>query len=222
MPTEAVQPTLRCVCGRALPTSPAPHPAAEFLREGDVWRLGFASRTAHVKHSKGLGYIRTLLEQPHAEVHVFELSAEYAPQADAIPPSGDELFATKADEGDEILDASARAAYRARLTELKSQIESAGGDPARTASAREEATFIERELRRARGLGGRTRRFGGQAERARKAVSNRIRAALRQIEKQHPELATHHGDAIQTGTACVYRPESAPEWDLAWQPVRAA
>jgi hypothetical protein len=46
------------------------------------------------------------------------------------------------------------------------------------------------------------------AERARKAVTARIRDAIYRITHAHPELGAHPDRAIRTGTTCRY--ESSP------------
>jgi hypothetical protein len=50
------------------------------------------------------------------------------------------------------------------------------------------------------------------AERARKAVSARIRDAITKIGGYHPELAAHLEAAVSTGATCMYRPELPIEW----------
>lgn len=60
----------------------------------------------------------------------------------------------------------------------------------------------------------RVRRTGSQAERARTAVTARIRASVRRIGAVHPELGRHLDTALRTGTLCVYQPEQPPEWSL--------
>ena len=78
---------------------------------------------------------------------------------------------------DEVLDATARRQLRARLADLDDEIAEAESwsDPERAARARDERGAILAELAAATGLGGRARRLGDQSERARKAVSGRIR-----------------------------------------------
>jgi len=49
-------------------------------------------------------------------------------------------------------------------------------------------------------------------ERARKAVTNRIRESIARIAKQHPALGRHLANGIQTGLHCVYRPEAKIVW----------
>ena len=67
-------------------------------------------------------------------------------------------------------------------------------------------------LTAALGLGGRARRSGGSAERARSAVTQRIRSTIRGVDDVHPEFARHLAAAITTGTYCVYRPENSVDW----------
>ncbi|WP_048876746.1 hypothetical protein, partial [Saccharomonospora saliphila] len=71
-----------------------------------------------------------------------------------------------------------------------------------------------RELRAAAGLGGRTRRLGDEAERARKAVTARIRDTLRKLDARHPALAAHLRERISTGAHCRYDPADGISWRL--------
>ncbi|MGZ4765818.1 MAG: hypothetical protein ACXVH5_07470, partial [Ilumatobacteraceae bacterium] len=52
------------------------------------------------------------------------------------------------------------------------------------------------------------------AERARKAVSARIRAAMASIAEVLPELADHLDRTIVTGTQCRYAGGAAVSWDV--------
>ena len=70
------------------------------------------------------------------------------------------------------------------------------------------------ELSAAYGLGGRPRRAGDPAERARTAVTARIRAAIAGIEALHPELGRHLRLSVRTGTLCVYEPDRPVPWTL--------
>ena len=76
-------------------------------------------------------------------------------------------------------------------------------------SARRACSLIH-ELAAATGLGGRSRRLGDPAERARKTVSARVRDALSKIDQVHPQLARHLRDTVHLGTHCGYatRPRS--------------
>lgn len=114
----------------------------------------------------------------------------------------------------ELLDARARAEYRRRIVELEDDLADAEAcaDIARADRARAERDFIAAELRAALGLAGKPRKAGDPAERARKAVTGRIRLTIGRIGSDHPELARHLDNAVRTGTFCSYRPSE----DILW------
>ena len=80
--------------------------------------------------------------------------------------------------------------------------------------AREEREALVAQLSAAYGLGGRPRRAGDPAERARSTVTWRIRDAIGRIEREHEELGRHLRAAVRTGTYCRYAPEVVPDWRL--------
>lgn len=125
---------------------------------------------------------------------------------------------TRADLGDagELLDASAKAAYKARLDELRDEIAEAERfqDPTRAATAREEMEFVVSELARAVGLGGRDRKAASHSERARLNVTRAIRSALRTITRVHPPLGQHLERTVRTGRYCSYIPD--PRVPMIW------
>jgi predicted ATPase len=64
---------------------------------------------------------------------------------------------------------------------------------------------IQAELARAFGTGGRARRSGAAAERARSAVTRRVREAIAKIAEHDSELGEHLEWAVRTGLTCSYR-----------------
>ena len=116
----------------------------------------------------------------------------------------------------EMLDARAKEAYRRRLAEIEEDLEEARamGDAGRATQAGIERDFLVRELSRAFGFGGRDRRTGVAAERARASVTRAIRQAMTRIRQHHPAVANHLDHAIRTGTYCAYRPD--PRVPLKW------
>jgi hypothetical protein len=68
--------------------------------------------------------------------------------------------------------------------------------------------------RAATGLGGRPRRAGGSAERARVAVRKAIAATLAQIERREPGVARLLRDSVRTGMVCRYEPN--PDHPVTW------
>ena len=87
-----------------------------------------------------------------------------------------ELTADDASGAGAGLDAQAKAAYRARVQELRAQLEQARdwADDERAARARQELDFIAHQLAGALGLGGRDRPIASQAERARQNVGRAV------------------------------------------------
>ncbi|MFC7586226.1 hypothetical protein ACFQYP_22625 [Nonomuraea antimicrobica] len=137
------------------------------------------------------------------------------PAVELLNPAGGEVvIAARGMGGDEVLDAEARTRYRRRLELLDEEIDRAVelGDDRRAAGFDAERQALLDELRTAAGLGGRPRRLGDEAERARKAVTNRIRNTLRQLDHRHPELAAHLRASVSTGATCRYRPDSEVRW----------
>jgi hypothetical protein len=117
----------------------------------------------------------------------------------------------------ELLDAKAKAAYKARLDELAAELEEAErfGDPGRAAAAGAERDFLVGELARAVGLGGPDRRAAAHAERARLNVTRAIRAALANLARANPSLGRHLSATIRTGRYCSYTPD--PRAPITWE-----
>ena len=113
-----------------------------------------------------------------------------------------------------MLDEQARRAYRARLREIEAELAEAeeANDPGRAERLEEERERLLDEMRKATGLGGRDRKMGDAAERARSAVTWRIRNAIKKLDAAHPALARHLGNSIKTGVFCSYTPEKETRW----------
>jgi hypothetical protein len=113
-----------------------------------------------------------------------------------------------------VLDDTARRAYRRRLDELDRDLDEAeaDNDHGRVDRIRAERAMLVTELAAAVGLGGRARIAGDPGDRARKAVTMRIRAAIRTIERHDPVLARHLTNTVRTGRLCSYQPETPVRW----------
>ena len=70
---------------------------------------------------------------------------------------------------------------------------------------RTESDAIQAELSRAFSRGGNARRSGLAAERARSAVTRRVREAITRIAEHDARLGEHLAWAVRTGTTCSYR-----------------
>jgi hypothetical protein len=197
-------------------SAPKAHPPAEtngdepaapncWRRDGELWALRYDGWTVRMKHAKGLADIARLLAQPGREIPVADLYN--APEVARFPRA--------ADVG-EVLDATARAAYRQRLSDLEDELAEAESmhDLARVERAHAERDFLAAELAAALGLGGRARVAGNPTERARKAITNRVRLAIDRVAAAHPALGHHLRHSIQTGTFCAYRPEHPVYWQV--------
>jgi tetratricopeptide (TPR) repeat protein len=190
-----------------------------FRREGEYWLVAFGGREVRVQHAKGLQHLAALLARPGTEVHALDLVAAPADPAGA-PAGSSEAGAVARGQGDlgATLDPQAKAAYRARIEDLHADIEeaTAWNDLDRAARAQHELDFVVSELAAATGLGGRDRRPGSDAERARVNVTRAIRSAMARLSEQHAELGRHLEQSVRTGTYCTYRgdPRSPVEWVL--------
>ena len=165
---------------------------------GDSWSIRYGSVEFHLKDMRGVRLLAALVAEPGREFHVLDLSHGGKAPTEAV------------DRGDagQLLDDEARSQYRARVSELQEELQEAESwnDPARVERARQELEFIEQELSQALGLGGRERKAGSAAERARVNVQRRIRDAIRRIEGHHQGLARHLDRSVRTGTYCAYEP----------------
>jgi hypothetical protein len=178
---------------------------AELRRDGDLWCVRHHSASAHLRDLKGLSDLAVLLARPGIDVHVLELAATGPHDHD----------------GGALLDSTARAAFRRRLAELDDDLVAArdGRDLARAERLDTERAAVLAELRRAAGLGGRDRRLGtSTSERARKAVTGRLREAIHRIGAVLPDLGAHLDRSVLTGTTCRYAPTEPVTWTVTAAP----
>ena len=164
-----------------------------------MWALTFAGRTVRVRDLKGLGDLAVLLRRAGEEVHCLELMGATDVGGSGTGPA---------------LDERARREYQARILDLQRDVDEAheANDPARAERAELELDALVTELSKAFGLGGRARSGGSSVERARTAVTFRIRAAIKKVAEQHEVLGTHLTHSVRTGTWCAYRPERQVRW----------
>jgi hypothetical protein len=194
-----------------------------FRREGEYWTVGYGGVTCRLKDMKGLGYIAHLIAHPGHRIHVLDLFAQVGGSAAGTVPSVDlqaKDLEVVSDLGDpsEVVDSRARAEYRQRLSELHAELEEAerNNDIGCVERTRNELDSLTDGLRSALGLGGRSRRFTAEAERARGTVSKSIRVSLERIRRSHPKIGDHLSTCIHTGYFCAYLPDPArqPAWRI--------
>jgi hypothetical protein len=210
-----------------VPAEPATGPEAarnRFRREGEYWTISYEGAVVRLRDVKGLRYLARLLTDPGREFHAVDLEAAEGQPVPAAPRGlrargGEPELAVRPDLGDAgvLLDATAKAAYQARLGELRAELAEAEGfnDPARATKARHELDFLVAELARAVGLGGRDRRAASHAERARLNVTRAIRAAMAHLAEANPALGQHLASTVHTGRYCSYTPD--PRLPITWE-----
>jgi hypothetical protein len=198
---------LRDACGLEVATADAPaatppgalagtpaiaDQAAHLRRVGDMWEAAFRGRTAYLRDAKGLHDLAALLARPGTDLPALELAGALV--ADTTGQDG-------------MVDRAALSAYRRRLAELDRELAVADdtSDLARHRRAVDEREELLAEVRRSTRPGGAIRAIAPTAaERARKAVTARIRDAIRRIRESLPELGAHLDRTIRTGTICRY------------------
>lgn len=173
---------------------PAVH-GATLRRAGEVWTIECDGRVLHVRDSRGLRHLATLLARPGTEIHALEL-----------------VGGATTDDGAGLgpqLDAQAKREYRRRMAELTAALDDAETrhDPRRAAAARDELEFLRRELAGALGLGGRDREAATDQERARMSVTRAIRTAIRHVAALDEALGRELEATVRTGTFCVHAPD---------------
>lgn len=169
-----------------------------FVRNGDSWLVTYEGVEIRLADRKGLADLALLLAQPGQEIAALDLMGASVVAGDAGPAS----------------DEKARRQYAERVRSLQQTIDDATamGDLGRAEAAQLEMDELVDHLSAMYGLGGRQRTEGQPAEKARSAVTWRIRAAIRAIGEQHAELGAHLDRSVRTGRFCVYDPLPPVTW----------
>jgi hypothetical protein len=183
------------------PDRPAERSTPSLTLEGEYWTVAYEGATFRLKDSLGLRYLAHLMDAPDREIHVLDLVGR-------VGGGGPDGQTVDVGDSGELLDDDARQSYRLRLEDLRETLAEAEsfGDVTRAARAREEIDFLATELGRAVGLGGRSRRAGTAAERARSAVQRRLKNAIQRIAESSPTLGVFLIRNVKTGNYCSFRP----------------
>jgi hypothetical protein len=170
--------------------------------DGDVWNIAYRDRSVRLRDAKGLHDLAALLAHPGENIHVLDLAGSALRGSDSASP---------------VLDAQARAEFRRRITDLDEDLAEAQADHdlGRIERVETEREALLAELRRATGNTGRDRGLGTSTDqRARKAVTARLRDTIRRIEAALPDLGRHLDSSITTGNFCRYQPAEPLTWDV--------
>ena len=195
-----------------------------FKRQNDYWTIRYQGQSAFLKGARGLDCLACLLREPGREFHVTQLFASLMePSAlgreiirEHFRQTIDEPAAARGYSDDPILDPRAKLEYKRRLDELRHDLREAEecNNPERASAMREEIDVITRQLAVAVGLGGRDRKTAQPAERARTAVTKRIKTTICRIAEAIPSLGQHLTARIKTGYYCSYNPN--PDRPVRW------
>lgn len=216
--THSFSPSLQG-CADRPPIFLSNHPAfsiceeSTFSRKGDYWIIGYQRHFAFLKATRGLHDLALLLCNPGREFHVCDLVGQTVGSPLVLGKGGYAAGAWQdgllSDAGP-ILDAQAKAEYRHRLDDLRRDLEEAErfNDLTRAERARDEMDALAEQLASAVGFGGRNRTIGSAAERARCAVTKRIKSSITRIGEAIPSLGSHLAARVKTGYFCSYNPPS--------------
>lgn len=171
-----------------------------FTLDGDHWVVAFGGDVVRVRTSKGMGDIHSLLDSVGRDVAAMDLMGAAVESASAGP----------------VADRQARTEIEARIRDLQEAVDhaEAANDPFRAEQATIELDQLVDSLSGMFGIGGRERHMGETAERARSAVTARIRSSIKKLEELHPALGRHLRASISTGRFCRYDPAEPTSWEL--------
>lgn len=173
---------------------------SSFLLKGSAWEMRYKNQTIVINDVKGFHDIHKLLSHPTENFHCLDLMNTGLNEQNLT----------------ESIDKKAKSEYLKRIKKLQTDIEDAEemNNSSRVNKLQEEYDAILNHLSQSLGLGGKTRKIGSSVEKARSAITWRIRSAIKKIKPLHPELAKHLSISIKTGTNCSYNPEFSNNWIL--------
>jgi hypothetical protein len=181
-------------------TAPTHHQSNTFKQTNGLWQISYAGASVLLPEVKGFHDLARLMATPGTEVHCTQLMDSPDTMSEDAP----------------VMDARALKSYEAHIRDLREAIGEAKAmnDLVRCEKLNAELDQLTEHISKALGMGRRTRKLNAAAERARSAVTWRIRNAIKKIEAAHPDLALHLTNSIRTGTFCCYEPETDQAWHL--------
>lgn len=168
-----------------------------FVKDSAAWRVSYDGSLVQVPEVKGFYDLQKLLVEPRQLFHCAE------------------LMGSRVDgKGEKLLDDKARKIYQQKILDLQNDLHLAeqNCDYSQVERLQEEYDQLIDYLSKSFGLKGKSRETGGTVEKARSAITWRIRNAIARIEQYHPPLGAHLANAVKTGTLCSYQPEREVQW----------
>jgi hypothetical protein len=124
-----------------------------FVRSGDQWTIAYGGTTFSLRDMKGLAYVQRLLQHPYQKFHALDLvgwntvgvGSETSGAEDRLPAG---VSVRGLGDAGAMLDTQAKREYRARLRDLRQELEELrkGADHERGEKVEAEIDFIEREI----------------------------------------------------------------------------
>ena len=166
-----------------------------------MWQASYRGRTAYLRDAKGLHDLAALLARPGSR-----------PARAATSPAARSPDRAHTARTEPVLDRTALVAYRRRLAELDDELATAARPRPTSPAGSAPPTNANSCWPSCAAPPGPTaapaRSANTAAERARKAVTARIRDAIRRIADALPELGAHLDRTVRTGTTCRYEAPS--------------
>jgi TolB-like protein/tetratricopeptide (TPR) repeat protein len=168
-----------------------------FVKDSAAWKVSYDGALVQVPELKGFYDLQKLLIEPRQLFHCAE------------------LMGSRIDgKGEKLIDDKARKMYQDKILELQNDMHIAEqhSDYSQVERLQGEYDQLIDHLSKSLGLKGKSRETGGTVEKARSAITWRIRNAIARIEQYHPPLGAHLANAVKTGTLCSYQPEREVDW----------
>ena len=183
-----------------------PAPRYFFRRKGGAWEVRFqGGRPFILLPSKGAAYLHLLLQHAGRPVSAAQLAVSIAkhPERFALGSKG------------EVMDREGLTAYRSHYLDLQEQFDKArkSGDEVLMGQFQKEMAALLQAIHEASDHRGRPRKTDDR-ERVRKAVTNAIRRAVKDIAKYDKALGKHlRAPRLQCGRKPCYDPPEGVAWE---------
>ena len=168
--------------------------------DDDQVKISYGNKTAFYKRTKGLIDIAVLLERSPQDIHCLELMGGRQDLSRSVS----------------VLDEKSKRDYQNRILDLEGELVEAGemNDQHRINELKSEYEALMDHLSKSLGLDGKSRKVPSSADKARAAVTLRIRDSIKKIAAKNELLGAHLTNSIKTGMLCSYRPENEVEWEI--------